>query len=561
MNVPIADRVGNMVRLGEVLQVLASNGFAHLLHTSGLSAGLPAKLLRELSLIEAKDREPETVGRRLRRVLTQLGPTFVKVGQILATRPDLLDEEVCDELARLQDRAGVRPFSEIRPALERALGGPYDEVLAALDPEPVAAASISQVYRGRLASGEEVAVKVQRPGIAEVIESDLRLLRALAGWVGRDTPLGLTDPEGTVDEFARSIRRELDFHQERRVLARFVDDFDGDPRVRVPRPFPALCSEKVLVLEWIDGARIDDLAAYPARGSDPKTVAVRGVEIVCKQVFEHRFFHADPHPGNIVLTRDDQIAFLDYGMVGHLARGDVEAMADLLRAVIEEDAEACVRLIRTFTAAGYLDDPLSLQHEVAEYLAFEARAILDGGRVGAAIDALTAILRRHNLELAPRFGLLLKALATIEVTARTLDPSLEIVPILEPFIRDLVLARYAPARLAGKAQEELAGAFRLMKSLPDDVQAIVAQTRRGRLRVTHEVGGHRELAEAVERASARLSFALVLGALILGSSWLLTTNVVADNLGIAGYVAALVLALWLAVSVFRGFSQRHELRP
>jgi ubiquinone biosynthesis protein len=273
--------------------------------------------------------------------------------------------------------------------------------------------------------------------------------------------------------------------------------------------------------------------------------------VVCRQVFEHRFFHADPHPGNIVLTRRNHIAFLDYGMVGHLAQRDVEAMADLLRAVMEQDPEVCVRVLQLFTTAGYAEDPRALQHEVADLLAFEARAIVDEGRVGAAIEALTKLLRRHRLELAPRFTLLLKALATIESTARSLDPNLEIVPILRPYVEELVLARYRPANLAARAEEELLHAVRIMRTVPDDLQAITGLVRQGRLHFTLHHERLLELGQTLDQAASRLSFSIVMAALILGSSWLLATNVVAQKIGVAGYVGAAVLGVWLAISAMR----------
>lgn len=554
--IPLMERVGNAVRFTEVLQVLISNGFAHILRASGLLDGLPTRLLQELNLLEkspeGRMREPETVGRRLRRVLTELGPTFVKLGQVLSTRPDLLDEEICQELTQLQDRVAVTPFARMEEVLRGSLGAGADELFEEFDTEPVAAASISQVYRARLPSGEAVAVKIQRPGLEATIESDLRLLRALAEWVSSHwQSMNWTDPSGTVEEFARSIRRELDFHQERRILERFRDNFAEEEHVVVPRVFPGTSARQVLTMEWIDGIRLDAVEGYPERSSDPTVVARLGVAVVCRQVFEHRFFHADPHPGNIVLTQRNHVAFLDYGMVGHLAQRDVEAMADLLRAVMEQDAEACVRVLQLFTTKGYAEDPRALQHEVADLLAFEAQAIVDEGRVGAAIEALTAVLRRHHLELAPRFTLLLKALATIETTARKLDPELEIVPILRPYVQELVVARYRPANLAARAEEELLHALRVLRTMPDDLQAITGQVRQGRMRLAMHHEGLQELGSTLDRAASHLSFAIVIGALILGSSWLLATNVVAQKIGVFGYVGAAVLGIYLAVSAMR----------
>ncbi len=554
MRVPLSKRAGNMVRLGEVVHVLVSNGFAHLVHANGLSEGLPAKLLTELSLLEKREESQklETVGLRLCRVFSQLGPTFVKLGQILATRPDLLDAKICSELEELQDRAPTVEFAEVRPQLESELGRPISEAFQSFDETPIAAASISQVYKATRKDGTPVAVKVQRPGIFEVIEADLSLLRALAGWIGKDGTLGLSDPESTVDEFARSIRRELDFDQERRVLERFRSNFVEENRIVIPQVYPDTSSRRVLTMSWIDGVRVDNRAQYEQLGADPKVIARLGCEIICRQVFEHRFFHADPHPGNIILTKGAQIAFLDYGMVGHLGLSDVEAMADLLRAVMEQDAETCVRITRDFTTSGYLEDPRTLQHEIAEYLAFEAQAVVDQGRVGEAIQKLTDILRRYRLELAPRFGLLLKSLATIESTAHALDPDLQIVPILQPFIETLFLNRLSPAEIASRTHGEMMSAFRSVRSLPDDVKVIASQIRRGKLSVNHQVQGMRELSEVIDRAASRMSFALVMSSLVIGSSWLLASNVVADNLGRIGLIIAIVIGAGLTVSMLRG---------
>lgn len=548
----LLEQVGNATRLLELLQVLVSNGFAHLVRASGLTQGLPAKVLTELKILHAPSGEPETVGRRMRRVLEQLGPTFVKLGQVLSTRPDLLPEDICEQLANLQDKVALTPFPRMEEVVRSELGAEISALFASFDPEPIAAASISQVYRATLADGTPVAVKIQRPGLAEVIASDLRLMRSLAEWLAANWDgLEWTDPVATVDEFDRSIHRELDFNQERRVLERFAENFADDEHVLVPRVYPDRSAQRVLTMDWIDGVRVDARDQYPARDSDPEVVARLGVAVVCRMVFEHRFFHADPHPGNIVLTRSNHVCFLDYGMVGHLAERDVEAMADLLRAVMEEDADACVRTLQTFTTSGYLEDPRSLQHEVSEYLAFEAHAILDSGQVGRAIEALTAILRRHRLELAPRFTLLLKALATIESTAHRLSPGIEIVPILRPFIEDLVLRRFTPSRLAARAEDEVRHAARLLRTLPDDLQTIAGQLRRGRLRMAMHVDHLRDLAQVVDRASSRLSFAVVMGALIMGSSQLLATEEVAKRIGVAGLVGAAVLGVWLAVSTSR----------
>ncbi len=551
----LADRVGNVVRLAEVVRVLASHGFAHLVRGAGLHQGIPARLLRDLHLLDAPEGEPATRGERLRAVLAELGPTFVKFGQVLSTRSDLLGPELAGELAGLQDRVPPAPEAEVRAQVVAELGAEYPELFASISPEPVAAASISQVYRARLPGGEEVAVKVRRPGIERVIESDLRLLGSIAEWLRHrgeedDEAIAL-DPVAVFEEFARALRRELDFSVERRTLEKFGALFATTPSVFVPRCHARWSSGSVLTMDWIDGVRVDDLAAYPGRNSDPRKVARIGCDIVCTQIFEHLVFHADPHPGNLMLLRDDRIAFLDYGMVGRLSRGDVERIADLLRAVQGGDAEAATEGLLGFTATGDVEDKKALTHEVADYLAFEAEDIVAGGQIGKGLDRLTSILRRHRLELAPRVTLLVKALASIETTGRRLDPHLDVLPSLRPHVERILLSRLDPRQLAGDLEHQAADLLRLARELPDEVRTLSRLLRQGKLRLQlgHEKLGH--LATVTDRASNRIAFAVISGSLIIGSSLLMTSQAAAPRLGLTGFVAAALLGLGLLVSILR----------
>ena len=547
----LAKRVGNAMRLAEVVQVLVRHGFADLVRRARLHEGLPARVLRGLHLMKAATDAPETLGQRLASVLTELGPTFVKFGQILSTRPDLVSKTIADELSGLQDHVAPMPFDRIRPVAEKDLGIPIENAFDTFDTEPVASASLSQVYRARLKTGQEVAVKIQRPGIRQIIESDLGLMRRLSEWVVEHVQdLAWFDPVGTVDEFGRAIHRELDFAIERRVIERFRRNYEGDPSVFVPATYPEACGSHVLTMDWIDGARIDARSAFAARNCQPERVAQVGCETLCKQVFEHRLFHADPHPGNILITRDNRIAFLDYGMVGRLEEADASAMADLLRAVFQEDSEGCVQALLVLTAGTEPVDTDALVHEVNEYLAFEAEAIVARGEVGKAIDRFTSVLRRHRLQLAPRFSLLLKALATIETTGRQLDPQLDMVPILRPFITGIIQRRMAPNRILSDAQKNLWSLFRLGRELPHDITRLLRTLRQGKLTVQlhHEKLDY--LAAVTDRASNRITVGLITGALIVGSSVLISVET-AKALGLAGFVIAGVLGIALVISILR----------
>ncbi|MCP4639935.1 MAG: hypothetical protein GY851_05870, partial [bacterium] len=465
-------RVGDAVRLADVIQVLVRHGFADMIRRMGLYEGLPAKVLRRLHLIEQAGDRRETRGTRLRSALIELGPTFVKFGQILSTRPDLVGKEICDDLSELQDRVTAVPFEKIKPVIVEALGEDPESLFEEFGTQPVAAASLSQVYKATLRDGRDVAVKVQRPGIRRVIESDLSLMRGIAEWVSEHVhDLDWMDPVGTVDEFERSILRELDFTVEARIIERFRENFKDDEGVFIPQIYGDLSDRTVLTMDWIDGVRLDAVDQFEERHCDAKLVAARGSDTLCRQIFVHNLFHADPHPGNIFVMRHNRIAFLDYGMVGHLERTDALAIADLIRSILRQDASACVQALLSFTSsAAEVDNPEALEHEVADYVAFEAQALVSGGEVGKAVDQITTILRRHKLQLAPRFSLLLKALATVESTGKTLDPELDIVPIIQPYVERIVTERFSPASLLQEGHQNLIALLRMGRDIPNDVR-------------------------------------------------------------------------------------------
>lgn len=545
-------RVGNAVRLAEVIQILIKHGFADVVQRLGLTAGLPSRLLRRFSGAPEPDSAPGTIGARLREALTELGPTFVKFGQILSTRPELVGNAIATELSVLQDRVPPVPFDQIQDTLERAIGGPIEEVYKDFDKTPVASASLSQVYRARLHDGAGVAVKVQRPQVAGVVRSDLNLLRTLAEWVvDHVEDFNWMDPVGTVDEFERSILRELDFTIEASIIERFAEDFSDTDLVFVPAVYRDISNREVLVMDWVDGVRIDDIARFPERNCDPERVALNGCEMINRQVFEHRLFHADPHPGNIFVMRDNVIAFLDFGMVGHLERGDASSMVDLLKAVFEEDAAECVRSLLTLTTSGDVDDRLSLEHEVADFIAFRARAVIGGGRLGETVETLTEILHRHQLQLAPRFSLLLKTLATIESTARTLDPDLDIIPIMQPYVERIITERYDPRAIATELQRQGLALVRLGRNLPQDVHDVVSLARRGKLKVQLEHEELGKIARVTDRAGSRIAIGIVIAALILGSSVVLASGVEHSTLAYAGFAAAGAVITLLLASMLR----------
>jgi len=540
----------NAVRLAEVLQVFVKHGFADLLQRAGFHRSLPAKLLRGLKLMEAPAGPPHTFGQRMRAALVELGPTFVKLGQILSTRPDLIRIELARELSNLQDRVDALPFETMEAVLEEALGAKCTERFATFDTAPIASASLSQVYRATLHDGRDVAVKIQRPGVEKVIESDLSLMRAVAEWIAEhlDDAKWL-DPPGIVDEFARSIRRELDLSIEARVIEQFRKNFEDDAAVDVPNVYPEFSARTILTMDWIDGVRVDQVADFAARNCDPAQVAVNGCDALCRMVFEHQLFHADPHPGNIFVTRDNHLAFLDLGMTGHLEQADVAAIGDLFLALFDRDSRACVDAVLVLTTGCEPADEVVLERELTDFIAFEARAILGGGQVARGLERTTQILQRANMELAPRFALLIKALATIEMVGRSLDPSLDMVPIVQPYVERLIRNRYAPAQLYRDLKHNGRVLLRLGHQIPRDLSYLLQQLRQGKLKFSIHHEHLEDLAATIDRASSRNTVGIIVAALIVGSSLLITTASTISRLGVAGFIFAGLLGSILVISI------------
>lgn len=557
-NLPMAyTKIGrhteNAVRFVEIVQVFVRHGFADLVQRAGLHKGWPGKLLRGLRLMRAQVGEPATFGSRMRSALTELGPTFIKLGQVLSTRPDLVGHKVALELTGLQDEVAPLPFETLQPIIEQELHAPLEVLFTVIEQAPVASASLSQVHRAVLPTGEIVAVKIQRPDIARTIESDISLMETLSEWITEHLEEGrLLDPVGIVDEFARSIRRELDFEIEERVAQQFADNFADDPQVVIPKPFPQYCSRRVLTLEWIDGVPVDALGAYAERESDPAEIARIGCESLCKMVFEHHLFHADPHPGNIFLLRNNRLAFLDLGMVGHLEQSDVQALSDLFLAIFNADSEACVEAVLQLSSDDSPRNRALLAHEIAEYVAFEARVVIGGGQVARGLELAVQIMRRHNLELAPRFSLLLKALVTIEKVGYSLDPKMDMTPIIQPYIENLIRARYHPSRLLKEVQVHARGYLQLSRQAPTDIAHLLRQLRSGKLKLHIHHEHLEKLSAVIDQSSKRNSVAVIIASLIVGSSMLISTQTPFAKLGIFGFIGAGVLGILLIVSILWG---------
>ena len=538
----------NLQRLREILGVIVKYGFGDLVARLELESTL--ELARSLVRFRRQRRElvRYTTEERIRMAFEELGPTFVKLGQILATRPDLIPMSFIVELRKLQD--AVPPFGSeaARNQIESALGRPIAELFAEFDDAPIAAASIAQVHRARLFSGEEVAVKVRRPGLEQVIGTDLEILRGLASLLEENAPeLRGYAPVEIVEEFARAITLEIDLSNEASNMQRFARNFAGDPQVHVPQLFEAYSSPAVLTMEFVRGIKAKDLAGLDAAGIDRKKLAAGGVEFCLRQVFDHGFFHADPHPGNLFVLPGEVIAPIDMGMMGNLEPEMVDALLELLVGILLRDAEKIARLVARLGLIDERVDRVRLRRDIAALLERYAALPIGEVDVAALIGSLFEVLQRHRVRVPPELLLMGKALATVDGMARDLDPTLDPIEAVRPYVLKTWLRRLADPRFL--ARDWIRAASDIVETattLPGDLRAILRDLRRGELRFATRHEGLDTLLREQARSANRSLLALLVAATTLGSAILIASGTgpllgplrVTAWLGIAGLVLA-----------------------
>jgi len=557
----IPQTVRNLQRLREIGRVLVKYGWGDLVPRLGL-LGFVERLRRRLRG-EGEDVAADslTTEQRIRMAFEELGPTFIKLGQVLATRPDLIPMSLIEELRRLQDRVPAFPASDARREIERELGRPVAELFATFDDRPIAAASIAQVHAATLRDGARVVVKVRRPGLESVIANDLDILTGLAGLLEDNVPESRQfSPRAIADEFRRSIWREIDLTREARNIERFGRNFRGDASIHVLRTYPELSGRAVLTMELIDGIKASDVAALEAAGIDRSALARRGVEFVVKQIFSHGFFHADPHPGNVFVLRDGRIAPIDMGMMGVLDREMRDALLELLVGILLGDAGKIVALFRRLALVDERADLAGLRRDAQEMLDAYNELPLEEVDIGAFIAELFEVLARHRVQVPPELLLTGKALATVEGLARILDPRLDPMQAMRPLVLRSYLERLADPRfLARDAIRAGEDALALVAALPRDLSAILASLRSGRFKITAEVEGQARAELERARSANRVALSLMVSALIVGSAVLLAAGggpsllgIPANPLlGVLGLLTAGAGYLWIAWGFLR----------
>lgn len=466
--------------------------------------------------------QPATRPEHVRQALEELGATFIKLGQILSTRADLLPPEYQLELAKLQDAAPPIRGEEIDRIIALELGRPVAEVFASFDIAPMAAASIGQVHAATLKDGSDVVVKVQRPGVAEQIEQDLQILHRLAATLSRRWALAADyDVVGIVNEFAETLRRETDYIQEGRNAERFAANFEGDLTVHFPCVFWQTTTRRVLTLQRIHGIKIDDLRALTQAGIDRHEIAQRGAEMVMKMVFRDAFYHADPHPGNFFVEPDGRIGVVDFGMVGTVDQRMQDQLVWSLAAVTGDDPERWVDVLFDLGVAGSNVNRAALRRDIQNLRSRYYGRPVGQIAVRPAINDGLAVVRRHRLQLPPGYALLAKTVAMHEALVTQLDPSFDFTSVLVPYARTLLVRQFSPAFWARTARQVTLDVARLGAEFPQALHRLLGIVQRGDLEFAVRPTGLEPMLRRIERMANRLVLGLMTAAFVLALSVLI----------------------------------------
>jgi ubiquinone biosynthesis protein len=531
-------------RYAQIMDVLSKYGFS-----IGLERLFPGRARFRLPA-PGKTPDEATVYERIRLALEELGPTFVKFGQIMSTRTELLPPEMIDQLKKLQDHAKPVPFSEIREVLEKNFPN-SEELICGIDETPVASASIAQVHSAVLKDGTRIALKIQRPGIGEIIENDIGILQSLAERVETVFPeTRMYNPVGMVDDFAHQIVKELDFTRDARNAERMARNFRGVPGIRFPKIYWEYSSPQIMAMDFIEGVRIDDPEAITAMGLDPHEIGVRGFQAYLKMIFEDGFFHGDPHPGNLLVTKEGDIVFLDFGIVGILRPEKRQNFINLLFALVNDDIELMLRSLEGFGIVIAEEDREPLRDDL--YIMMHDFG--GGDEVGhlnfrLVVSELTEAMRRYQLKVPMNLMLLLKVFMMVLDIGIRLDPKFNFGKEITPYLTKLADAGNLSAAYIKRASTSLLEAADALFDMPRNLNLMLRRLSTGTFKLEIVETDIQKLQMALDKASDKMMIGLVVASLVVGSSLVLLSHPLSlpDSIywiAIFGYTLAVLVGFY-----------------
>ncbi len=541
----------------EILSVLAKHGFGDFISRTKIDAFLGLK--GKNKALKAGAPEPDkTVWQRIRMILEELGPAFIKLGQTVSNRPNLVPPELLDELEKLQSSVQPFPSREAVGIIEKELEKPISELFKDFSEKPLAAASIAQVHKAVLHEGAAVVVKVQRPDIKRVIEVDLEIMKDLASLLENYEPeLKRMDIAGIIEEFEKSILKELDFSFEAANMEKFGLNFKNSEEIYVPRCYREYSTKKILAMEFIDGVNISEIDELKKRGLSTEILASRGADLILKQIFEHGFFHADPHPGNIMALENNVICFLDYGMMGLLTKTMRESLSSVIIGVSSHDAAKIAKTLIKLSVKSDVEFNFALiESQVSELIESHFYQSLNHTDMAGMLNSIVTIMIENRLKMPSDFFLLIRALIILQANGEKLNKNFNVSEHIRPFAEKMVRDQMSPLKLAGGLFNSAADLAVLLHDLPSELSEILDKIKYGKLKMDIELKGVEPMIETHERAADKLSFSVVLAALIIGSSIVVHSKIPPlwneiPVIGIAGFCVASVLGFWLLIKILR----------
>ncbi len=486
---------------------------------------------------------------RLRETIEDLGPTYIKFGQILADRPDLVTERFRNELKKLQSKAIPLDDETAIQLIEKELGRPVEDVFKAFDKQAVASASIGQTYRAILQTGEEVIIKIQRPHIENKIKLDLYLLSHLAKRAIRNYPeLAVIDVVGLIDEFGVNILKELNYFNEVNNINRFQDLFKDDPRVHIPKVYTEFTTRRLIVMEFIHGIAPDKIDHLKEAGLDPSIIAKNGADIILKMILRHGFFHADPHPGNLFVMPGNVIAFIDFGMAGVLRPRHMTFLADFSLGFSQRNSKSIARSLVKLCDIKFFDQMEEMEFEIDDLLKGYSSIPFDKLDFSQIMQECINIIVRYELKIPSNIFLLVKALATLQKFATQLQPDLSLGPIIIPYAKNLVLQKYSPKKFASDIYDTLGEYVSLIKEFPRDVREILYHLKQGK--ITHEITTPKgdSIYKTLKRFTSRISLVILLSGVLISSATLMIYR--PDSFfGTVSFTLASIITLYLIIKL------------
>ena len=549
-------KVSNIKRLRQIVNAFVKHGLGHMVKLAGLEGYISVG--KRLLLRKDGETVSYSNAQRMVMVFEELGPTFIKLGQILSTRKDQLPREYIVEFEKLQDTTTALPFEQMVMVFQREFGKSPEEIFDHVEKNPIASGSIGQVHAARLKTGEEVVVKIRKPGIEHLINADIKILYFLAQQIEKVTPKeGMFSPVGMVKEFEMVISNELDFAMEGKNIERFQHNFQGDPKVHFPAVYWEYSSPRVLVMERIEGIPIGEIDRLRQAGHDLKALAETLFNLCLKQLFIDAFFHADPHPGNFIVMQDGVIGIIDCGMVGFMEEYFVNAFIDCFAGIFLKDYDL---VVRGYLAVGTITEEIDLaafKNDIRNFAEHYMNISLNTVSIGSILDDVIAIAVRHKMKIPPTMLFISKALVTAEGTIRKLDPAFDFMGHSIKFAKNLVVKKkFDPKKLLADGFDFIAGISALAQSMPKQTSRILSMIEAKNIGMEIKVTGSQDFNKKMESAAACIALAVISAGLGVASSLVIQAKIKPlfhdiSMLGLFGYTMAVVLGFWVVLLIIK----------